>query len=119
MPLLYRQKVLLPVVKDWLCASAAQDVTDSLIALVKPQFEAGRGQVGRGKGVIRDPAIHRQVLLDVLGFACQEGFALRGLIRSPLTGPKGNVEFLAWLEYPGDQSVPIEELVDSVLLVAG
>lgn len=112
-------KVLLPVVKDWLCASAAQGVTGSLIALVKPQFEAGRGQVGRGKGVIRDPAIHRQVLLDVLGFASQEGFSLRGLIRSPLTGPKGNVEFLAWLEYPGGQSVPIEELVESVLPVAG
>ena len=112
-------KILLPVVKDWLSASAAQGVTGGLITLVKPQFEAGRGQVGRGKGVIRDPAIHRQVLLDVLGYACQEGFALRGLVRSPLTGPKGNAEFLAWLEYPGGQSLPIDEMVDSAVPVAG
>ena len=75
----------------------------TVIALIKPQFEAGRQQVGRGKGVIRDPAIHRQVLMDVLDYALQQGYGIRGLIRSPLTGPKGNVEFLTWLEYPGEQ----------------
>ncbi len=69
-----------------------------MIALIKPQFEAGRKDVSRGDGVIRDPEIHRQVLLDVLGFAQQEGFQIRGLIKSPLMGPKGNAEFLVWLD---------------------
>ena len=69
------------------------------MVLIKPQFEAGRKDVSRGDGVIRDPEIHRQVLLDVLAFAQNEGFGLKGLIRSPVLGPKGNVEFLAWLGY--------------------
>jgi 23S rRNA (cytidine1920-2'-O)/16S rRNA (cytidine1409-2'-O)-methyltransferase len=47
--------------------------------------------------VIRDPEIHKQVLLDVLGFAQKEGFQIQGLIKSPLLGPKGNAEFLVWL----------------------
>ncbi|OGO26166.1 MAG: hemolysin [Chloroflexi bacterium RBG_16_54_11] len=114
-------KVLLPVVKGWLpSATGGSDSAGTVIALVKPQFEAGRRQAGRGKGVIRDPAIHRQVLLDVLEHTRREGYALRGLLRSPLTGPKGNVEFLAWLEYPAplQGSLP-EGLVDSVLAAAG
>jgi len=72
---------------------------DSLIlALIKPQFEAGRVDVARGDGVVRDPLIHRRVLEDVLDFVQKKGFAVRGLIRSPLVGPKGNTEFLAWLD---------------------
>jgi len=71
-----------------------------IIALIKPQFEAGKKDVSRGDGVIRDPEIHRQVLLDVLSFAQQEGFRICGLIRSPLLGPKGNAEFLVWLDQP-------------------
>jgi 23S rRNA (cytidine1920-2'-O)/16S rRNA (cytidine1409-2'-O)-methyltransferase len=67
-----------------------------VVALVKPQFEAGRGQVGRG-GVVRDPAVHRAVLEAVLGWAAAHGFAVRGLTASPLRGPAGNVEFLAHL----------------------
>ncbi len=110
-------KVLLPVIKNWFFSethtrSTAQGM---MIALIKPQFEAGRQQVRRGKGVIRDPAIHRQVLTDVLGYALQQGYGIRGLIRSPLVGPKGNVEFLAWLEYPGEQAKSIDGLVDLVL----
>ena len=67
------------------------------MALIKPQFEAGKKDVARGDGVIRDPEIHRQVLLDILGFAQEEGFQIHGLIKSPLLGPKGNAEFLVWL----------------------
>ena len=89
-------KVLLPVVRDWL-----PEVGGTVIALVKPQFEADKKAVSRGKGVIRDPAVHREVLLDVLAFAQSMGFGLHGLIRSPLLGPKGNAEFLAWWGYPG------------------
>jgi len=101
-------KVLLPVVKGWFIVERPPG---TLIALVKPQFEAGRALVGRGKGVVRDPVVHRQVLTGVLSFACQQGYAALGLIRSPLTGPKGNAEFLAWLEYPGEQLASIEDLV--------
>ncbi|NJC97057.1 MAG: TlyA family rRNA (cytidine-2'-O)-methyltransferase [Anaerolineales bacterium] len=110
-------KILLPVVKKWLPPSPLQgtprdfgETAGSLrgvVALIKPQFEAGRKDVSRGDGVIRDPEIHKQVLLDVLGFARTEGFHLRGLIKSPLLGPKGNAEFLVWLWQQGmDADLP-------------
>jgi len=83
-------KVLLPVVRDWLQEG-------EVVALIKPQFEAGRREVARGKGVIRDREIHRQVLSNVLAFAQTHGWQVQGLIRSPILGPKGNTEFLAWL----------------------
>lgn len=100
-------KVLLPVVKKW-------NVGSGIIALIKPQFEAGRKEVSRGDGVIRDPDVHRQVLSDVLTFAKAEGFGLRGLVKSSLLGPKGNVEFLVWLDMePNDAGV--EDLVRQVV----
>ena len=102
-------RILLPVVKRWL-----KPAHGCVVALIKPQFEAGKKDVARGEGVIRDPAIHRQVLLDVLGYAQSEGWGLRGLIRSPLLGPKGNVEFLAWLDLNGT-AADIPVLVESVL----
>jgi 23S rRNA (cytidine1920-2'-O)/16S rRNA (cytidine1409-2'-O)-methyltransferase len=71
-----------------------------VVALVKPQFEAGQEQVGKG-GVVRDPRVHAAVLRDVLAFADRIGLAPHGLARSPITGPAGNVEFLAWLGGPG------------------
>jgi 23S rRNA (cytidine1920-2'-O)/16S rRNA (cytidine1409-2'-O)-methyltransferase len=110
-------RVLLPVMKNWFVIEINDPKASkgNMIALVKPQFEAGRQQVGRGKGVIRDPAIHRQVLMDVLNVALHQGYGIRGLIRSPLTGPKGNVEFLTWLEYPGEQTNPLDGLVDLAL----
>ncbi len=113
-------KILLPVVRDWLFKEGDdnQHLQGKVIALIKPQFEAGRQQVGRNKGVIRDPLIHHQVLLDILGFAEELGYAVRGLIRSPLTGPKGNVEFLVWLDASGERSVSIEALTDSVVHTA-
>jgi len=95
-------KVLLPVVKNWLTTQtqdAGLDSTQSgnLVALIKPQFEAGRAEAARGDGVIRDPEVHRRVLRSVLEFASSQGYHIEGLKRSPLLGPKGNVEFLAWL----------------------
>lgn len=83
-------KLLLPVVKGWLAPQA------DVIPLIKPQFEAGRDDVGKG-GVVRDPKVHARVLEEVLSFAQALGFAQRGLIQSPLKGPAGNIEFLAWL----------------------
>ena len=101
-------KILLPVIKKWDFENAV------ILCLIKPQFEAGKKDVSRGDGVIRDPEIHKQVLLDVLTFAKNEGFGLRGLIKSPLLGPKGNTEFLVWLDFQAsDQSV--EDLVQQVM----
>lgn len=107
-------KILLPVVKKWLpplrlppfSPKIEGETEGSVVALIKPQFEAGKKDVARGDGVIRDPEIHKQVLRDVLTFAHAEGFAVRGLIRSPLLGPKGNTEFLAWLTYPAEEGQP-------------
>ncbi|BAK65410.1 putative hemolysin A [Sphingobium sp. SYK-6] len=65
-----------------------------LVALIKPQFEAGRADVGKG-GVVRDPAIHARVCEDVRGWlAAQPGWQVIGITPSPITGPEGNVEFL-------------------------
>lgn len=104
-------RLLLPVVRGWLTPRA------DLIPLIKPQFEAGRADVGKG-GVVRDRAVHRRVLVGVLEAARHEGYTVRGLIRSPLTGPAGNVEFLAWLavSYEDDASPPLDALIDAVLL---
>lgn len=65
-----------------------------LLALIKPQFEAGRAEVGKG-GVVRDPAIHARVCDDVSAWlAAQPGWRVEGVVPSPITGPEGNVEFL-------------------------
>jgi 23S rRNA (cytidine1920-2'-O)/16S rRNA (cytidine1409-2'-O)-methyltransferase len=110
-------KILLPVVHTWLTDPG------NIVALIKPQFEAGRAQVARGDGVVRDPAIHRQVLQDVLGYAVHNQYSVQGLIASPLLGPKGNREFLVWLCYPGnDIGNPgylsnLDELIDHALVL--
>ena len=112
-------KILLPVVQKWLFppSSFVREERGGILALIKPQFEAGKKDVARGDGVIRDPEIHRQVLLDVLGFAQREGFQIRGLIRSPLLGPKGNTEFLVWLDKSPVQagSEEISQMVERVV----
>ncbi len=102
-------RLLLPVVKGWLAETA------TVIPLIKPQFEAGKRDVGKG-GVVRDIAVHRRVLQDVLHFACEIGFGVRGLVQSPLKGPAGNIEFLAWLAWPKNgEEVDIEQLIAEVL----
>jgi 23S rRNA (cytidine1920-2'-O)/16S rRNA (cytidine1409-2'-O)-methyltransferase len=103
-------KILLPAVKGWGGGGA--------LVLIKPQFEAERKETARGKGVVRDPDVHRRVLLDVLTFAQGNGFQIKGLARSPLLGPKGNVEFLGWLGFnTGGSStkISIEKLVSGVI----
>lgn len=76
-----------------------------VIALVKPQFEAGRQQVGKG-GIVRDPAIHRKVLLDHLEVAAQAGFRVLGLTPSPIAGGEGNIEFLSHLILAPESAQP-------------
>jgi 23S rRNA (cytidine1920-2'-O)/16S rRNA (cytidine1409-2'-O)-methyltransferase len=66
-----------------------------LVALIKPQFEAGRQEVGKG-GVVRDGAVHARVCEEVRGWLEQSGWQVKGLTTSPITGPQGNVEFLIW-----------------------
>jgi 23S rRNA (cytidine1920-2'-O)/16S rRNA (cytidine1409-2'-O)-methyltransferase len=68
-----------------------------LIALIKPQFEAGRGEVGKG-GVVRDPLIHSRVCDEVEMWLVEKSWTVRGLTTSPITGPQGNVEFLIWAQ---------------------
>ena len=65
-----------------------------VVVLVKPQFEAGRVEASRGKGVIRDPAIHRRTLTEAIGALAASGAAIMGVMPSPITGQAGNVEFL-------------------------
>jgi 23S rRNA (cytidine1920-2'-O)/16S rRNA (cytidine1409-2'-O)-methyltransferase len=82
-------RLLVPVIVGWLAPQG------EAVLLIKPQFEAGREAVGRG-GVVRSSEVHARVL-DQVWQACQQsGLAPRGLLRSPLRGPKGNVEFLLW-----------------------
>jgi 23S rRNA (cytidine1920-2'-O)/16S rRNA (cytidine1409-2'-O)-methyltransferase len=90
----------------------------SIVALIKPQFEAGKRDAARGKGVIRDADVHKQVLLDILAFADSHDLRVRGLQRSPLLGPKGNAEFLAWLGTTG-AAKDIRGLVEGAVSARG
>jgi 23S rRNA (cytidine1920-2'-O)/16S rRNA (cytidine1409-2'-O)-methyltransferase len=103
-------RLLLPTVKRWLTPQG------DIIALVKPQFEAGKDDVGKG-GVVRDPRVHERVLREILAFAIMHGFDVRGLTVSPLKGPAGNTEFLVWLtNQPTNAAKPsLDRLIDSVL----
>lgn len=74
-----------------------------LIALIKPQFEAGRAEIGKG-GVVRDAAIHARVCTEARGWVESQGWAVLGVTPSPITGPEGNVEFLLGAEKTGDSS---------------
>lgn len=136
-------KILLPVVKGWLPSPPCGGLPpaalpksgeggreaggvpsppalppmgeESVIALIKPQFEAGRQESAKHKGVIRDPAVHKAILMDVLAFAQAQGFGVLGLLRSPVLGPKGNVEFLAWLTWGEAEDAIAAGLVKQVL----
>jgi 23S rRNA (cytidine1920-2'-O)/16S rRNA (cytidine1409-2'-O)-methyltransferase len=83
--------LILPAAVRWLSPDG------QVVALIKPQFEAGRREVGKG-GVVRDPEVHRRVLERVVSIAAELGLGLCGLMPSPLRGPAGNVEFLGWWE---------------------
>lgn len=78
-----------------------------LIALVKPQFEAGPGVVGKG-GIIRDPALHQRICDDIAAFVQAEGWEVIGQTESPITGGDGNREFLLAARKPGGESTPAE-----------
>ncbi len=75
-----------------------------MIVLIKPQFEAGREHVGK-KGVVKDPLVHEQVIVKVLEEGEKIGFFVRGLDYSPVRGPEGNIEYLAWLSRIPEQNI--------------
>jgi 23S rRNA (cytidine1920-2'-O)/16S rRNA (cytidine1409-2'-O)-methyltransferase len=101
--------LILPRVYAWLVDGG------QAVALVKPQFEAGADRVGKG-GVVRDPDTHRDVLSGVLEKAIESGWQLLGLTRSPLVGPAGNIEFLAWLGRCTDhEAIPVSAAITGAM----
>jgi len=74
----------------------SQTLNPEAVCLIKPQFEAGKGKVGK-KGVVRDPEIHKEVLDAFVQNSENAGFTVKGLTYSPVKGPKGNIEYLGWL----------------------
>lgn len=78
-----------------------------MVCLVKPQFEAGREKVGK-KGVVRDPEVHRDVVVACCHHAIRNGFAVRGLSWSPIRGPEGNIEYLMWLALAPETGIDFE-----------
>ena len=83
--------LILPVAKTYLSENA------QLVCLIKPQFEAGKENVGK-KGVVRDKEIHKNVVNKIISFAIEAGFDVKGLTFSPVKGPEGNIEYLIYLQ---------------------
>ena len=84
-------RIVVPAVLQFMKANAA------VLALIKPQFEVGKGQVGKG-GVVRDPSLHQQVLDELTAFFSRMPLSVSGLMDSPLLGPKGNKEYFIFLQ---------------------
>lgn len=85
-----------------------------IVALIKPQFEAGKGQVGK-KGVVRDKSIHFEVIRNVLDFATENGFKLLGLSFSPIKGPEGNIEYLAYIRKSDEAEKITDEEISQIV----
>ncbi|MFB5282102.1 TlyA family RNA methyltransferase [Peribacillus sp. Hz7] len=99
--------LILPVLKTLLVAKS------DVIALVKPQFEAGKDQVGK-KGIVRDPKVHKEVLNKIITFAVKEGYDVQNASFSPITGGDGNIEFLLHLSWQGSKQTGENFLRQSV-----
>jgi len=95
--------LILPVLKTLLIPGS------DIIALVKPQFEAGREQVGK-KGIVRDEKVHLQVIEKIIHFAIEQGFTVTNLSYSPITGGDGNIEFLLHLKWEGEREAGVFQL---------
>ncbi len=100
-------KIILPVLKTMLVPGG------DCIALIKPQFEAGREKVGK-KGIVRDPKVHMEVINEMIAFALQEGYDVNHLTYSPITGGDGNIEFLIHLTWHGEREYGTNALTVSV-----
>ena len=101
-------RIVLPVIRTFL-----KENTGQVLCLIKPQFEAGKEKVGK-KGVVRDPAVHKEVLDDFVALTKEINFKILGLTFSPVKGPEGNIEFLAHLTLADVEGIePDTELVVS------
>ncbi|MFK2824316.1 TlyA family RNA methyltransferase [Bacillus sp. B190/17] len=107
--------LILPVLKTLLVPGS------DVMALIKPQFEAGKEQVGK-KGIVRDPAIHKEVIEKIISLALELGYDVKNLSYSPITGGDGNIEFLIHLTWPEESTGTGENLlevsVDSIVQAA-
>jgi 23S rRNA (cytidine1920-2'-O)/16S rRNA (cytidine1409-2'-O)-methyltransferase len=101
----------LPAVKQWVSDDA------NIVALIKPQFEAGPKQVGRG-GIVKDTAVHRSVLEALWQWFGDHDFGVQGLTVSSVTGADGNVEFLVWLKVGVVESVAVTVIDDLLAQLA-
>lgn len=101
-------KLVLPVAKE-LTGDRGE-----IVALIKPQFEAGRGQVGK-KGVVRDINVHYEVIKNVIDFAVEIGLHPAGLSFSPIKGPEGNIEYLAYLKKEPCDNAVTDELIHEIV----
>lgn len=105
-------KLILPVLKTLLVPGS------DVIALVKPQFEAGREQVGK-KGIVRDEKVHLEVVNKIIGFSIEQGYMAANLSYSPITGGDGNIEFLLHLKWEGNREMGENQLpVDPAEIVS-
>ena len=102
-------KLILPAVQKWLSPGA------EIVALIKPQFEAGPKQVGKG-GIVKDMAVHRQVLQNILTWAQAHDLPPMGLTRSSITGAMGNVEYLVWLRPGAEGLEDVTAVIEQVIL---
>lgn len=101
-------RIILPVLRTLLREGG------ECVCLIKPQFEAGRENVGK-KGVVRDVAVHENVVTNMLAFAAENGFDVLGLTFSPIKGPEGNIEYLMYLRHGGGtRNVTDEQAVELV-----
>jgi len=90
-------KIILPVAKNLLADSG------EIIALIKPQFEVGKGEVGKG-GIVRDEEKRKKAIEDISNFSKKQGFDIIGVIESPITGANGNVEYLIYLKNKNEKN---------------
>ena len=95
-------KKILPVLYDFL------KINGQTVALIKPQFEAGKDKVGK-KGVVRDINTHKEVVSEIVNFAYETGFSVLGLDFSPIRGPEGNIEYLVFLSKNNEKALKITE----------
>ena len=92
------------------------DEHKEMVMLIKPQFEAGREKVGK-KGVVRDPAVHEEVIEKIYDFVNSQGLKIHGLDFSPVKGPEGNIEYLIYINADGDESIS-KDCISSVVKAA-
>ncbi|SFC41867.1 23S rRNA (cytidine1920-2'-O)/16S rRNA (cytidine1409-2'-O)-methyltransferase [Bacillus sp. OV322] len=103
--------LILPVLKTLLVPRS------NVVALVKPQFEAGKDQVGK-KGIVREPKIHREVLSKIITFAQKQGYDIKNASFSPITGGDGNIEFLLHLQWEGSKQkgeILLDQSVEAIV----